>query len=90
MDCTTVAANERRDRTGCCCLSSEADLMPNFEIVICVYNWDVSCEDSVYLRSVYLNRMCATCIGNQSLFFGLSPRYSSIQKIQSYFRVLQK
>lgn len=50
MDCTTVAANERGDRTGCCCLSSGADLMHNFEIVICVYNWDVSCEDSVYPR----------------------------------------
>lgn len=73
-DCTTVAANEHGDRTGCYCLSSEAD-PPNFEIVICVYNWDVSCDDSVYPCQLYrpfIRIVCATSIGNQPLFFSIS------------------
>lgn len=38
---------------GCCCLSNGANLTPNFGIVICVYNWDVSCENSICPAGVY-------------------------------------
>lgn len=34
-------------------MSNGANLTPNFGIVICVYNWDVSCENSICPAGVY-------------------------------------
>lgn len=54
----------------------------NFGIVICVYNWDVSCGDSVYRRyRPFIRIACTGCIGNQPLFLGISLLNSALYQI---------
>lgn len=77
--CTTAAANERGGGTGRRYLSNGTDPMPNFGMVICVYNWDVSCENSVCPAACTgcLSRIaCDRCIGNQSRFFPRPRRHA--------------